>query len=149
MPVGELSLDDAAAATALWEAVGLTRPWNDPAADFERALTGPTSTVLGVRDGAQLVGTVMVGHDGHRGWVYYLAVAPDRRREGLGARLMAAAEEWLRSAGAVKLLLMVRDENDPVHGFYERLGYADDGVRVRARWLVDPPVPKPGPTTPT
>jgi GNAT superfamily N-acetyltransferase len=88
------------AAVALWREAGLTRPWNDPLEDLRRALEDPASTVLeGVQDDA-LVATAMVGHDGHRGWVYYLAVRPDVRRCGHGAAMMRACEAWLARRGA-------------------------------------------------
>lgn len=94
MPVeiGELADAEIAAAAALWAEAGLVRPWNDPHADARRALAAPASTILAARDGGQLVGTAMVGHDGHRGWVYYLAVAVDRRGQGIARVLMVAAE---------------------------------------------------------
>ncbi len=115
--------DDRAAVLALWEACGLTRPWNDAAADFTRALQGTHSTILlDERDG-RVVATVMVGDDGHRGWVYYLGVAPDHRGDGLGRTLMEAAEAWLRDRDAPKIQLMVRDDNEPAIGFYRALGY--------------------------
>lgn len=120
---------------ALWEEAGLTRPWNPPAADLQRSLDTPTSTVLGGYLDDQLVGTVMVGHDGHRGWVYYLAVADAHRGSGFGRVLMQAAEAWLIGRGAVKLQLMVRETNTAVVGFYDRLGYADADVRVLAKRL--------------
>jgi ribosomal protein S18 acetylase RimI-like enzyme len=94
--------------------------------------------VLGALDGGELVATVMVGHDGHRGWVYYLAVKPGIRRRGLGRRMMQESESWLRARGAVKLNLMVRHSNAEALGFYQRLGYQDAGVTVLARWLIDP-----------
>ena len=133
-----LRLEDGAQVVALWHAVGVTRPWNDPLTDFERALAGPASTVLGVRADGSVIGTVMVGHDGHRGWVYYLAVAPSVRLQGLGTRLMAAAEEWLRASGAVKAQLMVRRTNRDVRRFYATLGYEPSDVEVLARWLEPP-----------
>lgn len=127
-----------AAAIALWHAAGLTRPWNDPDADLSRALDGPSSTVLAaVVDpgaGERLVGTVMVGHDGHRGWLYYLAVAEDHRRRGVGGALVAAAEQWL-AAHVPKVQLMVRDDNAAAAGFYERLGYARQDTVVLGRRL--------------
>jgi ribosomal protein S18 acetylase RimI-like enzyme len=132
-PLTRAHCDDAA---ALWHRAGLTRPWNSPEGDFQRALDGETSTVLGGFDDGCLIGTAMVGHDGHRGWVYYLAVDESRRGAGLGAQLMAAAETWLREQGAVKVQLMVRAENDAAVGFYDRLGYDDVKVAVRAKWLV-------------
>lgn len=124
-----------AAAVALWHETGLTRPWNDPHADLDRALAGPSSTVLATLDDEHvLAGTVMVGHDGHRGWVYYLAVAPHRRRTGLGRTLMAAAEDWLRGR-VPKVQLMVRDDNATATTFYARLGYTRSDVVVLARRL--------------
>jgi ribosomal protein S18 acetylase RimI-like enzyme len=120
--------------TALWEACGLTRPWNDPKRDFDLALASEASAVLVVREGEVLAGSVMVGFDGHRGWVYYLAVSPDHRRKGLGRALMAAAEDWLRARGAPKIQLMVREENDAV-GFYEALGLERQKVVTLGRFL--------------
>jgi ribosomal protein S18 acetylase RimI-like enzyme len=124
-------------AVSLWHEVGLTRPWNDPGADLTRAMSGPASTVLATCDGeGRLVGTVMVGHDGHRAWVYYLAVRPDRQRTGAGRELMDAAEAWARSRGIPKIQLMVRRGNEEATGFYRGLGYEDADVVVLARWLV-------------
>ena len=137
MTVEELTIDDLSTVTALWNEVGLTRPWNDPQSDFRRAHDGPSSVILGMKQNGTLVGTVMVGHDGHRGWVYYLAVEPARQRQGLGRRLMAAAEEWLREHGAVKIQLMVRNENAATRHFYERRGYQESDVVVFAKWLND------------
>jgi len=125
-----LAADAIPAAVALWQAAGLPRPWNDPEADARRALAGPASTILAVHDDNRLVGTVMVGHDGHRGWVYYLAVAADCRRAGHGRALMEAAMDWLRAAGMPRLNLMVRDGNDAVLRFYAALGFAVSDVRV-------------------
>ena len=135
MVIEELTSDDVAGAVALWREVALTRPWNDPDADFLRALSGTTSTVLGAREKSLVIGTVMVGHDGHRGWVYYLAVSPPWQHHGIGAQLMEAAENWLRDRGTVKVQLMVRDTNRETLRFYERLGYEDANVTVMARWL--------------
>ncbi len=120
---------------ALWTRCGLVRPWNEPRGDVARALDGDASTILAGVDGGALVGTVMVGHDGHRGWLYYLAVTPDRRGEGLGRALVRAAEEWLRERGAPKIQLMVRDGNEAAIGFYESLGYSNQGVVVLGRFL--------------
>ena len=117
--------EDRDAVVALWQTCGLTRPWNDPAADFDFALTGPASTVLTLRAGETVVGSAMIGHDGHRGGLYYLAVDPAHRGQGFGRRLMAEAENWLRSRGVPKLNLLVRRENVAVIGFYEALGYGD------------------------
>lgn len=132
--ISTVSPGEERAVVALWAAAGLTRPWNDPGADLRSALTTETSTVLGARtpDGT-LVGTVMVGYDGHRGWVYYLAVDEAQRGAGLGRALMVAAEAWLVSQGAPKVQLMVRSSNTAVLGFYAALGYTDQDCVVLGR----------------
>lgn len=135
MQIRDVSPTDFPAVIELWDQAGLTRPWNPPAADLQRALDNPGSTVLGGYLDDDLAGTVMVGHDGHRGWVYYLAVADQHRGSGLGRTLMQAAEAWLVDQGAVKLQLMVRESNRAVIGFYDRLGYTDADVRVLAKRL--------------
>jgi ribosomal protein S18 acetylase RimI-like enzyme len=116
---------DRDAIIALWTACGLTRPWNDPIADFNFALAGSASTVLVLREGDRIVASAMVGHDGHRGALYYLAVHPARQRQGLGRLLMTEVEDWLRQRGAPKLNLLVRRDNAAMVGFYEALGYTD------------------------
>lgn len=116
---------DRNAVIALWTECGLTRPWNDPVADFNFAREGPASTVLVLREGECIVATAMVGHDGHRGGLYYLAVHPTRQRQGLGRLLMAGVEDWLRARHVPKLNLLVRKDNAAMAGFYEALGYTD------------------------
>lgn len=134
--IGPLRRSEIAAAVALWDVCGLTRPWNDPVQDAERALAGPTSTILAARsEDGDVVATVMVGVDGHRGWVYYLAVSPELQRKGWGRRLMSAAEAWLREQGAPKVQLMVRSSNAAVVGFYASLGYSDQETVVLGRFL--------------
>ena len=114
--------------SALWEACNLTRPWNNPEQDFVLAVNGSSSDILIARDGNKLAGSVMVGFDGHRGWVYYLAVLPDQQGRGAGRKLMQAAEDWLRERGAPKIQLMVRNDNKPARGFYEAIGYETQDV---------------------
>ena len=114
---------DRDAVVALWETCGLTRPWNDARADFDRAVSGASSDMILLQQAGHLAATVMVGDDGHRGWVYYLAVASEFRKQGLGRKMMTAAEAWLRERNAPKIQLMVRDDNEPAIGFYKALGY--------------------------
>ena len=135
MVIRELRAREASSAAALWEETGLTRPWNDPVADFHRALDRAGSTILGGFDGERLIATAMVGHDGHRGWVYYLAVTPARQREGHGRALMSACEEWLVSRQVPKLNLMIRGSNEEAIGFYAALGYATDDRVVMSKRL--------------
>ena len=131
--VEDLRADEIEAAVALWEACGLTRPWNDPRADASLALAGPTSTILAHHQGDALIATVMVGADGHRAWVYYLAVSPTLKRAGLGAAMMRAAEAWAQARGMPKLQLMVRADNAAVVAFYKAIGYVEEPVTVLSR----------------
>lgn len=117
---------DREALVELWSACELTRPWNDPYRDIERKLARDPENLLVVEHDGNLVGSVMVGYEGHRGWVNYLAVNPGHRGQGLGRLLMERAEEILRGLGAAKLNLQVRSSNEAALGFYERLGYKQD-----------------------
>ena len=126
---------DIEAVIALWQRCGLTRPWNDPAADIALARRGPNATILVGRDGDAIAASVLVGHDGHRGWVYYVAVGPEHRQKGYGRAIMSAAEDWLRRAGIEKLQLMVRPGNEPVKAFYESIGYGEQPRLIFAKWL--------------
>jgi ribosomal protein S18 acetylase RimI-like enzyme len=126
---------DVADVVALWQRCGLTRPWNDPSADIAFARRGPNSAVLVGRDGGALVATVMVGHDGHRGWFYYLGVDPALQGRGFGRAMTQAAEAWLAERGIAKAQLMVRADNDGVRAFYQALGYGEQERIIFAKWL--------------
>ena len=132
---------DEAAVIALWQACGLTRPWNDPHKDIARKLGVQAQWfVVGERPappGApQLVASAMAGYDGHRGWVNYLAVHPNLRRQGLASQLMAHLEAELTAAGCPKLSLQIRQGNEAVVGFYQALGYAVDPVVSMGKRLI-------------
>ncbi len=116
---------DVAGIVALWHAAGVSRPWNDPRTDIAFARRDPHSTVLVADIAGRIVASAMVGEDGHRGWVYYVAVDPLHRHRGLGARIMRAAEAWLARRGVWKVQLLVREDNASVRDFYEHLGYRD------------------------
>jgi len=127
---------DEAALTALWRACNLLVWYNDPQADLTRFITaGDHAAVLLLESDRRLVGAVAVGDDGHRGWVYYLAVAPTAQQQGHGRRLMQAAEDFVRARGIAKLQLMVRPSNARVAAFYRALGYEETPRRIFARWL--------------
>ena len=126
---------DVAEVVALWQRCGSTRAWNDPAGDIALARKETNATVLLGRNDGALVASVLVGHDGHRGWVYYVTVDPDHRFRGYGRVIMTAAENWLRARGIAKLQLMVRGDNAKVHAFYESLGYYDQERVIFAKWL--------------
>jgi ribosomal protein S18 acetylase RimI-like enzyme len=132
---------DEATVVALWQACGLTRPWNDPHADIARKLTEqPELFLVGEADDGQPIATAMVGFDGHRGWVYYLAVAAGYRQQSFGRALMGEAERLLTARGCPKLNLQVRSTNAEVIAFYRRLGYVqDDVVSLGKRLISDLP----------
>jgi len=122
---------------ALWEACELVRPWNDPRKDIERKLQVNPDLFLVAVDEDALVGSVMVGYEGHRGWINYLAVDPSRRKRGVGSRLMTEAERLLEEAGCPKINLQVRSENADVIAFYRARGYVVDDVVSLGKRLID------------
>jgi len=131
----EITDADVEQVVELWRTCGLTRPWNDPYVDIAEARAGDGSTVLVARAGGRLAATAMAGYDGHRGWLYYVAVAPEQRGTGLGRAAVVAAEAWLVARGVRKIQLMVRTANEDVLGFYGRLGYTDQECTVLGRWV--------------
>jgi ribosomal protein S18 acetylase RimI-like enzyme len=136
LPIRAYRPADEAAVIALWQAVGLTRPWNDPKRDIARKLTVQPEMFFVIEDGGAVVATAMVGYDGHRGWVNYLAVAESHRRRGLARQLMAEAERALTERGCPKLSLQIRATNSAVIAFYAALGYAQDDVVSMGRRLI-------------
>jgi len=136
MQIRAYETPDEQAVVALWQACGLTRSWNDPHRDIARKLTEqPELFLVGTHEGA-LVATAMVGFDGHRGWVYYLAVAPKYRGRSFGPMLMREAERLLLERGCPKLNLQVRSSNTEAVDFYRTLGYVQDEVVSFGRRLI-------------
>lgn len=138
---------DEDAVVALWHETGLTRPWNDPRADIRRKLTvQPELFLVAVEqpdDGTAetVVGTVMAGYDGHRGWLYYLASAPSHRGLGVGRTLVTEAERLLEAMGCPKVQLMVRPGNEIVFAFYDGAGYERFDIAMTGkRLIIDAPV---------
>ena len=128
MEVRAIRDEDIEHVVALWTAAGITRPWNDPYRDIEFARAGDHSTILVAVAAERVVATVMLGEDGHRGWVYYVAADPSHHGEGLGRAIMAAAEQWLIARGIWKIQLLIRGDNKAVVSFYEHLGFHDTGT---------------------
>lgn len=137
MQIRTYQANDEQAVVALWEVCGLVRPWNDPHRDISRKLTEQPELFLVGIAGQTVVATAMVGFDGHRGWVYYLAVAPDYRNKAYGRALMQEAERLLLQRGCPKVNLLVRSSNVEVVDFYKKLGYVQDDVVSLGRRLID------------
>ncbi|MDJ0876638.1 MAG: GNAT family acetyltransferase [Desulfobacterales bacterium] len=123
-------VEDTEQVIALWQASGLVVPLNDPRSDIQHKLRfQPELFLVGCdAEGGRLLATVMAGYEGHRGWINYLAVSPERRRQGIGSEMLAAAEARLRGLGCPKINLQVRGTNTAVIAFYRRLGYQEDAV---------------------
>jgi ribosomal protein S18 acetylase RimI-like enzyme len=118
----------------LWHRSGVSRPWNDTHRDIERKLrVQPELFLVGTLD-AGIVATAMAGYDGHRGWIYYMAVDPARQRQGIGRRMLEHVEQELRALGCPKINLQVRGDNRQAVRFYERLGFAvEDNLSLGRR----------------
>ena len=131
--------DDVAAVVDLWRRCGLLVAWNDPHRDIAFARSVANAEVIVGDDGGAIVASVMVGHDGHRGWIYYVATDPERRGRGLGRAVMAEAEAWLKRRGVPKGELLIRRSNDSVRGFYDAIGWTEEPVVVHAKRFDDAP----------
>ncbi|HET6338588.1 MAG TPA: GNAT family acetyltransferase [Polyangiales bacterium] len=128
--------EDEDSVVALWNAAGLTRPWNDPRRDIARKLrVQPELFQVGELAG-RIVASVMAGYDGHRGWIYYLGVDPAHQRQGFARAMMARAEELLLAMGCPKVDLMVRTGNESATEFYARIGYVQDPVTTLSKRLI-------------
>lgn len=128
MQIREYQIQDEDTVLELWDRCGLTRPWNDPRKDIRRKVAAqPDLFFVGLVE-EKIVGTVMVGYEGHRGWINYLAVSPELRNSGLGRFLMQHAERTLMGLGCPKINVQIRSDNASATAFYRRLGYVEDDV---------------------
>ena len=120
----------------LWGRCGLTRPWNDPHRDIERKLAVQPELFLVTERDEAVVATAMAGYDGHRGWVYYVAVEPSLQGSGIGRALLDEVEQRLLALGCPKVNVQIRGGNEPVAAFYRRLGYTEDGATGFGKRLI-------------
>ena len=127
---------DQAAVIELWQECGLVVPWNNPLTDIARKLADSPELFFTGRFDGRLVASCMAGYDGHRGWIYFLAVANSEQRKGFAAELVAHVEAQLIELGCPKLELMVRDSNHEVIAFYQAIGFNLDPVRVLSKRLL-------------
>ncbi len=129
---------DEAAVIALWrEALPPNAPHNDPATSIRmKTAVDPDLLLVATVDGA-VVGTVMGGYDGHRGWIYSVAVDPAHRQHGIATALIRNIEALLAERGCLKINLQVRTSNASVIAFYRKLGYATDDVLSMGKRLYE------------
>ena len=136
MNIREFGIDDIEQVVTLWQLCELTVAWNDPRKDIRRKLeVGPELFLVGELD-STLIGTVMGGYDGHRGWINYLAVSPNHQKQGYGQDLMREIEVRLLAQGCPKINLQIRSTNQQVIDFYSHLGFAEDKVRSFGKRLI-------------
>ncbi len=121
-----LDADHREGVVSLWNAAfGYATAHNEPGLVIDRKLATNDDLFLVALSGeGVVVGTVMAGYDGHRGWIYSLAVDEQFQRRGLGSELLSNAERRLEERGCVKINLQIADGNEDVEGFYRRNGYA-------------------------
>jgi len=134
MDVRAFRPEDESSVILLWEQCDLLRPWNVPYKDIQRKLlVNPELFLVGVLD-EKLIGTVMAGYEGHRGWLNYLAVNPEYQRQGYATALVREVESLLANAGCPKINLQIRASNQAVIDFYHQLGYqVDDAISMGKR----------------
>lgn len=135
MHIRPMKDDELETVVDLWKACNLTKPHNNPHDDIALARAKPSSEILVGLAQDKIIASVMVGHDGHRGWVYYVSASPEVRHQGIGKQIMEAAEGWLRDQGIWKLNLMIRTDNVQVQNFYSSIGYDSEDRAVMAKWL--------------
>lgn len=136
MKIRPYQLSDHDALVDLWESCDLVVPHNNPDRDIERKLrVTPDWFVVGTVENS-IVASCMLGYDGHRGWINYLAVSPDHQRKGFASQLMRYAEDQLRAQGCPKLNLQIRSSNAAVREFYQKLGYTVDPVISMGKRLI-------------
>lgn len=136
MEIRSFTSDDLEATVELWRRSNLLNPNNDPRRDIERKLVDSPWGFFLMVDNDEIIGSIMVGYDGHRGWVNYIACHPDRRREGVATALMMRGREVLLERGCPKINLQVRHGNLAANKFYESIGYTEDRVQSYGLRLV-------------
>jgi ribosomal protein S18 acetylase RimI-like enzyme len=135
LTVRRFAIEDTDAVLAVWEATGLLRANPNPRTDIQKKLRhSPDSFFVGLYGGV-IAATVMAGYDGHRGWVYRLAVLPDCQRRGIGTAMVEHAESWLRDQGCPRMKLQVDPDRAGVVEFYRKLGFERQELVSMAKWF--------------
>lgn len=136
MKIRPFRLQDQNSVVELWKQCGLVVSHNNPIRDIDcKLMVNPEWFLIGEIDG-DVIATCMVGFEGHRGWINYLAVKPDLQGHGFGKMIMERAEAMLKAAGCPKINLQIRFTNQKVIAFYESLGYSQDPVVSMGKRLI-------------
>ena len=125
--------EDFAAVIGLWQAGDILRPHHDPAREIAFVRDAANAELILALEGDRLTGAIQVGHDGHRAWMYRLAVDPAFRGRGCGRALVARAEDWALARRMPKLMLLIRDGNEAVARFYGELGFETEPRMVMSK----------------
>ena len=136
MIVRQFTAQDTDQVVALWQECELTRPWNNPLLDIERKQQQDDSLFLVGELDNHLMASVMGGYDGHRGWMYYLAVSPKHQRCGYARELISHLEQKLIALGCPKLNLQIRSDNIAVQEFYHEIGFTEDATVSMGKRLI-------------
>ena len=112
----------------LWRRCDLVVPQNDPIEDIQRKIEFQPELFFVALLNGKVIGSVMAGYEGHRGWLNYLAVLPEHQRHGYGRRLVEKTVDELKELGCLKVNLQVRKSNISAVKFYENIGFKDDDV---------------------
>ncbi len=138
MQIRPFQMEDETGVIRLWQDCGLVVPHNDPHRDIACKLAmQPDWFLVGCVD-QKLIASAMAGYDGHRGWIYYLAVHPEYQKKGYGRLILAEAENILKAAGCPKINLMVRTSNRKTIEFYRHIGFERSDVITLGKRLDDP-----------
>ena len=128
---------DEEALVSLWKMCKLTVPWNNPYKDIARKLKVQAELFLVGYLEDKLITSVMAGYDGHRGWINYFAVHPDFQARGYGKQLMDNVENGFCELGCPKINLQIREGNDKVSSYYQKLGFVEEKLINMGKRLED------------
>ncbi len=137
LTIRNYAVEDRDSVVSLWDRCGLLVWYNDPDKDIARWLENPSSEILIGVVGTEIVASICVGNDGHRGRLNYMACAPEHRGQGFASAMVAAAEDWLRARNVPKVELLIRETNLGVKNFYRRIGYHQNPCHIMQRWLIE------------
>ena len=128
---------DTEAVIKLWDTCKLVVPWNDPLKDIKRKLTIKDDLFIIGEINKKIIATAMAGYDGHRGYIYYLAVLPELQKKGIGSSILSIVEKKLYKLGCPKINLFVRNTNIKVKAFYKTNNYKIQNSQIYGKRLID------------